>query len=82
MSVGILPRYAGEVASESEPEGAARSMASRSPAPSTMLLMVPLPRGRGKIHMEAAAQRIVGMMYSAPARMPVGQRAVTVFSRV
>ena len=26
--------------------------------------------------------RIVGMTYSAPARMPVGQRAVIVFSRV
>jgi hypothetical protein len=30
----------------------------------------------------AAAQRIVGMTYSAPVRMPAGQRAVTVFSRV
>jgi hypothetical protein len=26
--------------------------------------------------------RIVGITYSAPARMPVGQRAVTVFSLV
>ena len=30
----------------------------------------------------AAAHRIVGMTYSAPVRMPAGQRAVTVFSRV
>jgi hypothetical protein len=28
------------------------------------------------------AYRIVGMTYSAPARMPVGQRAVTVLRRV
>src|SRR5438067_136974 len=47
-AVGSSPRYAEEVASESEPEGAARSMASRSPAPSTMLLMVPLPREAGE----------------------------------
>jgi hypothetical protein len=29
-----------------------------------------------------ARQRIVGMTYSAPARMPVGQRAVIVLRRV
>ena len=32
-----------------------------------------LPAGRESLH------RIVGMTYSAPARMPVGQRAVIVF---
>ena len=35
-----------------------------------------LPAGREDLH------RIVGMTYSAPARMPVGQRAVIVFRRV
>ena len=57
----------------------------------------PLPqwgRGKGEGDSESAcsnialnadlrpAHRIVGITNSAPARMPVGQRAVTVFSRV
>jgi hypothetical protein len=49
-------------------------------APSTMLRMVPLPPHRGggtKNH-----YRMVGITYSAPARMPVGQREVMVLSFV
>jgi len=37
-----------------------------------------LPPGGGRQDL----YRIVGMTYSAPARMPAGQRAVTVLSRV
>jgi len=50
------------------------------------LLQPPFKKPRASAPLRAGAfsdcQRIVGMTYSAPARMPVGQRDVIVFSRV
>jgi hypothetical protein len=43
---------------------------------------LPLPAVGGEGWGVDVPYRIVGMMYSAPARMPVGQREVTVFSLV
>ena len=38
--------------------------------------------GAQAYRLQGPAYRIVGITYSAPARMPVGQRAVIVLSRV
>ena len=50
---------------------------SRPSAPGTKISM-----SEGQPEDDIPAYRIVGITNSAPARMPVGQRAVTVFSRV
>jgi hypothetical protein len=45
-------------------------------------LIAALPRKAGEGRVKVSGYRIVGITYSAPARMPVGQRAVIVLSRV
>jgi hypothetical protein len=73
-----------------QPQGGVGSNRSAVPAPPQPS---PVDTGEGEprsgwegagtnLKPERSPYRIVGMMYSAPARMPVGQRAVTVLSLV